>query len=208
MSRPWLRRRRVRCAVPSAAPSCCGRRPSSLSAASVAAPSISESGPAAATWCLLLSTILRRTKTPSGRQKNCAARLATEKTVATDPANTDPNEPEVREAEDDELRYRPPEGTRTYDAWLIATFFGIGFTPKAPGTAGSLATVLLWALAARFIPADYQFMVALLVACAAIIAGIPCASIVCRESGLKDPQIVVIDEVAGQMITLLLVPLG
>ena len=111
-------------------------------------------------------------------------------------------------ADVDDLRYRPPKGTRTYDAWLIATFFGVGFTPKAPGTAGSAATVLLWALAAHFIHPDYQFLVALLVACAAIIAGIPCASIVCRESGLDDPQIVVIDEVAGQMITLLLVPLG
>lgn|GEM_PF-698047 len=143
-----------------------------------------------------------------------------------DPRNTDPQDSDVplpgqpepapvngadadsaADASDD-LRYRPPRGTRTYDAWLIATFFGVGFTPKAPGTAGSAATVLLWALAAYFIPPDYQFMVALLVACVAIIAGIPCASIVCRESGLDDPQIVVIDEVAGQMITLLLVPLG
>ena len=130
-------------------------------------------------------------------------------------AETDPlpDHPELAKADDapaaeDDLRYRPPRGTRTYDAWLIATFFGVGFTPKAPGTAGSAATVLLWALAAYFIPPEYQFLVALLVACVAIIAGIPCASIVCRESGLDDPQIVVIDEVAGQMITLLLVPLG
>jgi len=128
----------------------------------------------------------------------------------TDPQNTGPRNPDSQETDgaDDELRYIPPRGTRTYDAWLIATFFGVGFTPKAPGTAGSAATVLLWALAAYFIHPDYQFMVALLVACVAIIAGIPCASIVCRESGLKDPQIVVIDEVAGQMLTLLLVPLG
>ena len=68
--------------------------------------------------------------------------------------------------------------------------------------------MLLWALAAHYIHPDYQFLVALAVACVAIIAGIPCASIVCRESRLKDPQIVVIDEVAGQMLTLLLVPLG
>jgi phosphatidylglycerophosphatase A len=124
-----------------------------------------------------------------------------------EPLPPEPTAAESARATDD-LRYRPPRGTRTYDAWLIATFFGVGFTPKAPGTAGSAATVLLWALAAHFIPPDYQFAVALLVACVAIIVGIPTASIVCRESGLDDPQIVVIDEVAGQMLTLLLVPLG
>ena len=118
-----------------------------------------------------------------------------------------PPDPDAEPAElDTGLEDDRPE--RNHEAWLIATFFGVGFTPKAPGTAGSLATVLLWALAAHFIPQDYQFMAALLTACAAIIVGIPTASIVCRESGLEDPQIVVIDEVAGQMITLLLVPLG
>lgn len=107
--------------------------------------------------------------------------------------------------EDEEEEERPP---RTVEAWLIATFFGVGFLPLMPGTWGSAATVLLWALAARFIRPELHFFVALLVACAAIIAGIPAASIVCRETGKKDPQIVVIDEVAGQMLTLLLVPLG
>jgi phosphatidylglycerophosphatase A len=111
-----------------------------------------------------------------------------------------PVEPAEKEEED-----RPP---RTVEAWLIATFFGVGFLPLMPGTWGSLATVLLWALAARFIRPELHFMVALLVACAAIIVGIPAASIVCRETGRDDPQIVVIDEVAGQMLTLLLVPLG
>ena len=114
-------------------------------------------------------------------------------------------EPELEPIDTDEDDERPP---RTVEAWLIATFFGVGFLPKMPGTWGSGATVLLWALAARYIPAEYQFAVALGVVCLAIIAGIPAASIVCRETELKDPQIVVIDEVAGQMITLLLVPLG
>jgi phosphatidylglycerophosphatase A len=116
-----------------------------------------------------------------------------------------PPEPELEPVVTDEDDERPP---RTHEAWLIATFFGVGFLPKMPGTWGSGATVLLWALAARYLPAPYQFPVALAVVCAAIIAGIPAASIVCRETERKDPQIVVIDEVAGQMITLLLVPLG
>jgi phosphatidylglycerophosphatase A len=115
-----------------------------------------------------------------------------------------PPQPEniAPEPEEDE---RPP---RTVGAWMIATFLGVGFTPMAPGTAGSAATVLLWALWAHSMSPDYHFFVGLLVACVAIIAGIPAASIVCRETGLDDPQIVVIDEVAGQMITLLLAPLS
>ncbi len=115
-----------------------------------------------------------------------------------------PPQPEViePEPEDDE---RPQ---RTYGAWLIATFLGVGFTPLAPGTAGSAATVLIWWFWARSMSPDYHFFVGLLVACMAIIIGIPAASIVCRETGLDDPQIVVIDEVAGQMITLLLAPLS
>ena len=39
-----------------------------------------------------------------------------------------------------------------------------------------------------------------------LLAGIPAATIVARETGRKDPQIVVVDEVAGQWITLLACP--
>ncbi len=38
--------------------------------------------------------------------------------------------------------------------------------------------------------------------------GIPAASRVARASGLKDPQFVVIDEVAGQLITMIAVPVS
>src|SRR6266404_6518485 len=38
--------------------------------------------------------------------------------------------------------------------------------------------------------------------------GIPAATRVARASSLKDPQFVVIDEVAGQLITLIAVPLA
>ena len=39
-----------------------------------------------------------------------------------------------------------------------------------------------------------------------VTVGIPAATQVCRGSGIKDPQFVVIDEVAGQWVTLLLAP--
>jgi len=118
-----------------------------------------------------------------------------------DPTGTEPQITPPEETEDE-----APE--RSHQAWLIATFFGVGFTPKAPGTAASAVTVILWGLAAYYLSPAAQFPVALGAACLAIIAGIPCASIVCRETGRDDPGIVVIDEVAGQMITLLLAPAG
>jgi len=48
-------------------------------------------------------------------------------------------------------------------------------------------------------------MAAILLAFAVVVVGIPAATAVSRASGLKDPQFVVIDEVAGQLITLIAV---
>jgi phosphatidylglycerophosphatase A len=41
-----------------------------------------------------------------------------------------------------------------------------------------------------------------------VLVGIPAATRVARASGVKDPQFVVIDEVAGQLITLIAVPMA
>jgi phosphatidylglycerophosphatase A len=91
-------------------------------------------------------------------------------------------------------------------ATLTATFFGIGRLPGGPGTWGSLAAVLIWFALARFIPPESQWLVLAVMAAAAVALGIPAATRVARASGTKDPQFVVIDEVAGQWITLLFVP--
>jgi phosphatidylglycerophosphatase A len=42
----------------------------------------------------------------------------------------------------------------------------------------------------------------------AILVGIPAATRMARATGLKDPQFVVIDEVAGQLIALIAVPVS
>ena len=93
-------------------------------------------------------------------------------------------------------------------AWTIATFFGAGFGKPGPGTWGSVAAVLLWAAYAwLFHPAPLTLTLALVLAIAlTLILGIPASTIVARQSGRKDPQFVVIDEVAGQWITLLFSP--
>jgi phosphatidylglycerophosphatase A len=93
-------------------------------------------------------------------------------------------------------------------ATLVATFFGIGRLKPGPGTWGSVATVLLWALASSRIPVASRTWATILAAVAVTLIGIPAATLVARAIGGKDPQFVVIDEVAGQLITLIAVPLG
>lgn len=95
-------------------------------------------------------------------------------------------------------------------AWasLIATFFGAGRLKPGPGTWGSLATVALWAILAHFLPSSWLIPVNIALALLAVAVGIPAATQVARASGLKDPQFVVIDETAGQLITLIGAPLA
>jgi phosphatidylglycerophosphatase A len=91
-------------------------------------------------------------------------------------------------------------------ASLVATFLGIGHLRPGPGTWGSAATVLTWWGLTRWIPAFWQPWTAILLAALAVLAGIPAATQVARASGQKDPQFVVIDEVAGQLVTLIATP--
>jgi len=93
-------------------------------------------------------------------------------------------------------------------ATLIATFFGAGRLKPGPGTWASVATVALWAAACFFIPPASRAWVAILATIAVTLLGIPAATRVARATGIKDPQFVVIDEVAGQLLTLIAVPLS
>jgi len=93
-------------------------------------------------------------------------------------------------------------------ATLIATFFGIGRMRPGPGSWGSAATVALWAAAASVLPSTLRIPVAIALALLVTLIGIPAATQVARASGVKDPQFVVIDEVAGQLIALIAAPLA
>ena len=136
----------------------------------------------------------------------------------------------------------PARGTRLEKprlALVIATAFGVGYIPRAPGTFGSLVGVATAFLSSIFFlrPAslggffslhpshdavlmDKHFLVpgsdlhdavlALPIFCALALLlllgaiGVWSASRAAVFSGTKDPQFVVIDEVAGQHITLIL----
>ena len=85
-------------------------------------------------------------------------------------------------------------------ALVIATWFGCGYAPKGPGTAGSVA-----ALAIAWLLNTYAGVSAVGLAWLAVLLAIPgiwAADVVARSSGTKDPQIVVVDEVVGQWMTL------
>jgi len=85
-------------------------------------------------------------------------------------------------------------------ARVIGTWFGLGYAPKGPGTAGSLGAIAIaWPLHeyANFTP--FSFWVLAVLLCA---PGMWAAGVVARELGGKDPQIVVVDEVIGQWIAL------
>src|SRR5712691_5142538 len=93
-------------------------------------------------------------------------------------------------------------------ATLVATFFGIGRMHPGPGSWGSAATVILWAAVAYSLPPSLRTPLAIALALLATVIGIPAATQVARASAVKDPQFVVIDEVAGQLIALIAVPLA
>ncbi|MBM3726649.1 MAG: phosphatidylglycerophosphatase A [Acidobacteria bacterium] len=86
-------------------------------------------------------------------------------------------------------------------AWLIATWFGCGLWPKGPGTAGSVAALLLGAGAVYLWPAIKAAHFAVFAWALFFPAVWACTRLV-RITGRKDPQIAVVDEVAGQWLTL------
>jgi len=85
-------------------------------------------------------------------------------------------------------------------AFAIATAGGAGLAPVAPGTAGSLfAAFLLW-----LIPFSTFSLGVTLVG--VIFAGIWAGGRIERLSGRKDPGLIVIDEVAGMMLSVIVLP--
>ena len=83
---------------------------------------------------------------------------------------------------------------------LIVTFFYSGYSPVAPGTAGTAAALLF----AYLLPSAWHFgLAALIIAAAAAVAGIWLGSWAEKMYGRKDPGPFVIDEVAGTFVALL-----
>ena len=96
-----------------------------------------------------------------------------------------------------------PLAPATRLALVVATFFGAGFAPVAPGTVGSLAALpFAWAMSRFSTP--WQLFTAL----AVTLLGMPAAAAAGRSLGVVDAKQIVIDEVAGILITFIGVPFG
>jgi len=85
-------------------------------------------------------------------------------------------------------------------AFLLATWFGCGRSPFAPGTAGSAAGLAIGIALHHYAGfAGWHFL-----ALAAVLfyPAVWSAGVVARASRIEDPQFVVVDEVLGQWIAL------
>lgn len=84
----------------------------------------------------------------------------------------------------------------------LATLFGVGRSPKAPGTIGTLATIplvllLSWA-------GVYFYMAAVILL---LPVGIAACELYQNDKGNHDPKEIVIDEVFGFLITMVWLPM-
>ncbi len=85
---------------------------------------------------------------------------------------------------------------------IVASFFGLGFFPVAPGTLTSLVILFIY----RYLLHDLRGPYILLTLTALLVLGTPAASSYSSELKRPDPSRVVIDEAAGQLIVLVFVP--
>ena len=83
---------------------------------------------------------------------------------------------------------------------LIATWFGSGYAPVAPGTAGSLAALAMAWLLVRYAGWQPRWFVALVALTTP--PSIWAAGVTASALHEKDPGLVVVDEVLGQWLAL------
>lgn len=98
---------------------------------------------------------------------------------------------------------RPPLDLAGRASLTLATWFGAGLSPVAPGTAGTAAAIpLAWALSYAG-PAAY-----VATTLAVTLVGMVVAQRAGRHYGVADARQIVIDEVAGYLVTMAFVPFG
>ena len=96
-----------------------------------------------------------------------------------------------------------PKELLRHPAGWIASGFGSGFSPRAPGTVGTIAALLPWGWL-RALPLPCYVAIILI----AFAIGVWASAWVVRRSGVQDPQVVVWDEFVGVWIALIAAPAG
>ena len=96
-------------------------------------------------------------------------------------------------------------------AAFVATGFGSGLSPVAPGTAGSVVGLLLGGILSRAVAShttSVGLALGLLTSGLVVgLVGVFASEPVCRALGAEDPGCVTIDEVSGQLIACAAIPL-
>jgi len=120
---------------------------------------------------------------------------------------------EISTSPESQAKSTPTTASKPRFALFVATACGLGYLPKAPGTWGSLAGVLIYYLIQFYFPlssatgrplglsarAAWSSMTVLPIAILIAVVGVLTANSVEKYSGTEDPQFVVIDEVSGQL---------
>ena len=86
----------------------------------------------------------------------------------------------------------------TFISKIVATFFGVGYFPLAPGTLTSLIVVLLY----KFLLHQLSWPAHLLIFLFVFLIGTFASTKMSSKWKIEDPQKVVIDEAAGQYLAL------
>jgi phosphatidylglycerophosphatase A len=89
-------------------------------------------------------------------------------------------------------------------ARFVATAAYIGYAPVAPGTFGTLPAVALAPLLATLQSASLAGYLAVLAATVAV--AVWAAARTAAEEGLRDPGIIVVDEIAGYLVAVAFLP--
>jgi len=85
---------------------------------------------------------------------------------------------------------------------ITATWFYTGYSPVAPGTAGTVGAIVVYALLfSELSPLFYSVVLVLLTVFAVYVS-----TIFAFEKGEDDPGCIVIDEVAGYLVTMAFIP--
>jgi phosphatidylglycerophosphatase A len=86
-------------------------------------------------------------------------------------------------------------------AGLAATWFGVGFLPKAPGTWGSLAALpFAWAIHQTLGRPGLAAAIVIV-----FVVGVWSSTVIVGRGGSGDPSAIVVDEVVGQWLVLVVV---
>jgi len=89
----------------------------------------------------------------------------------------------------------------THPAGWLATGFGAGLSPIAPGTVGSAAALMPW-----FFLCDLSWPIYLLIISLAFLVGVWASGVIIQRTGIDDPGVIVWDEFVGQWMALAFIP--